>query len=271
MKIKLILIIFSFYQILKADYMSEWSIFPIATHSPGDKGTYWKTDCSVINYNPEKIKIKFSFYPQNNYLDDISIIKEFNAYESAIVSDIVKEFFSYEGSGFLKMDASNYTIPSNPPDVSIGAQCRIYNTKEDGSTYGQSIHDQFFQALWSHTPEGIVIGVINNDRFRTNIGLACHFWGSNIKLTYYDISNNILGEETKFVDAYQVIQFRFPYTTNGGWIKVRMIDDDFCWVYISIIDNLSGDASFFPPFFELNIDFQEKEKKYNKMILGIKN
>lgn len=242
-----------------SDYMNDINIIPIITHSLGEKGTFWKTDCFIMNNSSEYIKVRLNFYPMDSYEEktyDISL----EGYKQIKLEDIVLKIFGMEGSGYFIIDASNYTFPSNPEDVPMATQCRIYNTKEDSSTYGQSIPDQFFEALWPYVKEGILIGVINNERFRTNVGLACQFWGSDIILTYYNENSEEIGKETIFIDSKEVKQFRFPYELDSGWVKVEMVEDDFCYAYISVIDNLSGDASFFSPFFILSY---EKEDKIN--------
>ncbi len=248
-----------------SDYMNDINLIPIITHSPGDKETFWKTDCFIKNYSSQKIKVRLRFYPISSD-EELTYDMNFEEMEQKKIEDIVMEIFEMEESGYFIVDASNLTFPSNSPDVPIATQCRIYNTKEDGSTYGQSIPDQFFESLWPYEKEGILIGIINNDRYRTNFGLACNFYGSDIKLTYYGENNEILGEETIFIDKKRVRQFRFPYQTDKAWIKIEMLADDFCLAYTSIIDNLSGDAAFFSPFFELNSESEKKKNLLNKLL-----
>ena len=166
--------------------------------------------------------------------------------EVILIEDIVKNWFETEGTGFLFIDASYISNPSNPEYVNFGSQCRIYTTKEDGSTYGQGIPNQFFNSLYKKGSEAFLIGIRNNERFRTNIGLACRFWGATIELSYYGESGELLGMEEKFINSNEVIQYRFPYELDGGYIKVLLKDSDFCWAYISIVDNISGDAVYYP-------------------------
>ncbi len=248
-----------------SDSMNDTNLIPIITHSPGDKGTFWKTDCFIMNYSSQNIKVRLEYYPISTG-EKITYDMDLKEKEQKKIEDIVMEIFEREDSGYFKVDASNLTFPSNPPDVPIATQCRIYNTKEDGSTYGQSILDQFFESLWTYGKEGILIGVINNDRFRTNVGIVCNFYGSDIKLTYYGENNEILGEETIFIDKNSVKQFRFPYQTDRAWIKIEMLADDFCLAYTSVIDNLSGDAAFFSPFFELNYETEKKKNLFKKLL-----
>lgn len=34
--------------------MADFNIYPIVAHQLGDKGTFWKTDCSFINHMHQK-------------------------------------------------------------------------------------------------------------------------------------------------------------------------------------------------------------------------
>lgn len=244
------------------EFMVDFHIYPIVAHQAGDKGTFWKTDCAFINHMDQKINVTFYFYP--NPYEEIIYERNFLPMEVVLVEDIVKNWFEAEGTGFLDIDASDISNPSNPPNVNFGSQCRIYTTKEDTSTYGQGISNQFFHALFQEGSEGFLIGIRNNEKFRTNIGLACKFWGATIELSYYDENGELLGTEEKFIGSNEIIQYRFPYQVNGGYIKVLMKDSDFCWAYISIVDNISGDAVFYPVLEDL-WDMDLKYEYYLKM------
>lgn len=240
-----------------SESMADFHIYPIVAHQAGDKGTFWKTDCSFINHMDQKIGVTFYFYPSP--YDEIVYERVFLPNEVILVEDIVKNWFGVEGTGFLYIDASYISNPSNPSNVNFGSQCRIYTTKEDGSTYGQGIPNQFFNALYQEGSEGFLIGIKNNERFRTNIGLACKYWGATIELSYYDENGDLLGTEEKFVGSKEIMQYRFPYEVNGGYIKVLLKDDDFCWAYISIVDNISGDAVFYPlleDLWDINLKYE---------------
>lgn len=245
-----------------SEYMADFHVFPVVAHQAGDKGTFWKTDCSFINHMDQKIGVTFYFYP--NPYEEIVYERNFLSMEVVLVEDIVQSWFETEGTGFLYIDASDISNPSNPEKVNFGSQCRIYTTKEDGSTYGQGIPNQFFNSLFQEGSEGFLIGIRNNERYRTNVGLACRFWGATLELSYYDENGELLGIEEKFVGSNEVMQFRFPYEVNGGYIKILLKDDDFCWAYISIVDNISGDAVFYPLLEDL-WDMDLKYENYSKM------
>ncbi len=130
---------------------------PAAAHAEGDNATLWKTDLSI--YNPEFTAVNASISLQPGGFEPIEVVLQ--AGTAVSYPDVVAQIQPAGGSGALRIEATGDVIISS----------RTYNDTP-GGTFGQGIPG--FSAAEAVVGGGAarLFGLISNDDFRTNIGIA---------------------------------------------------------------------------------------------------
>lgn len=238
--IVLILLIIS--KICYGQIYPSWFI-PVVVNSPGDKGSYWRSDIYVTNTENEDLTLSFWLWvygKESPYNKDIILLSK----EYKIIEDVVFSLFDLENTyGCLYIEGRN-------KDGKIGKviiNSRTYTSIEPKGTYGQNIiptlpaSDGFIHYL---------NGIINNSEFRTNIGIFCFFGGGTFLVEYYNDKGEILREEYISLYSSGVIQKRVEVEGDKIYAMLYYINGDgLCGAYISRVDNFTNDSVFFPNYF----------------------
>lgn len=238
MKILLIILFFIFSEITNSDILHDDSFIPIAVYKKGDYNTFWKTDLCIMNADTKDHNVDLYFYSNDNSYGKNKELT-IKANEIKCISNIVKTFFEYEGYGLIKTSADEFFAP-------IGVTTRIYTTREDGGTYGQTVDDQTFNLS---TKISYVIGIKKNEDFRTNIGVA--ILSSYYSKNFFTIE---IYDKGKYIKSYSisvtspgVVQIPIDIDVECGFAKIVPEKSNIVYLgYISVVDNKTGDAVFIP-------------------------
>ncbi len=182
--------------------------------------------------------VKLNFYSNDNsYTNE----KEINikSFESICIENIVKDYFDYEGVGLI------YTL-ADESFAQIGVTARIYTTREDGGTYGQAADDQIFNLS---TKNSYINGIRADDKFRTNLGISTvssPYSVNNFLIEIYDKGKKIK-EYYISITAPGVSQIPIDIPVHCGFAKIIPEKEKVVYLgYISVVDNITGDAVFIP-------------------------
>ncbi len=240
MKINKLFLVFSLFlnNILLSDLLHESAFIPVAAYSKGAYNTFWKTDLCIMNADLIDHIVKLNFYSNDNsYKKE----KEINikSYESICIENIVKDYFDYEGIGLI------YTL-ADESFAQIGVTARIYTAREDGGTYGQAVDDQIFNLS---TKNSYINGIRVDGRFRTNLGISTvssPYSVNNFLIEIYDKGKKVK-EISISITAPGLAQVPIDIPVQCGFAKIVPEKSNVVYLgYISVVDNLTGDAVFIP-------------------------
>ena len=210
-------------------------------HTPGDKGSQWRSSLTVTNWTSLFAGVVASYTSQSG-----SITKYFELTEnqSRRWDDAARDLFNVPGDslGVLRIWSRDY----------VNVQTRIYNASGGGTT-GQS-----FYAIGTEgaSYEGRIPGLLNSAQFRSNVG----FINPNP-------DEMVIGLGIYNDDGGQVGTWIFQTIPAYGWIQIndvfaqcrakdvpaghiRIIKQDFTdrkyWGYGSVVDNITNDPTSLP-------------------------
>lgn len=238
MKKYLIVINLLFSLISISDLLHHRAFIPISTYAPGAYNTFWKTDLCILNADTVDHKVSLYFYSSDNSYDK-KFELNMNKNESKCILNIVKTIFKYEGNGLIYVEADAFFAP-------IGVTTRIYTTRDDGGTYGQTVDDQIFNLC---TKTSYVLGIKKNEDFRTNIGISMLpglYSSVSFNIEVYD--KQILQKKYSIkVNSPGVVQIPIDIDIECGFAKFIPEKSNVTYLgYISVVDNKTGDAVFIP-------------------------
>lgn len=218
-----------------------WFI-PVVVNSPGVNNSHWRSDLYITNLEEEDIVIDLTFYINDGreYKNRINLSKKGNI----IIEDVVHSLFNIENIyGILMIEAFR---ESDLKLAKVIVSSKAY-TNKNGESYGQSIYpitpasENFVQ---------IINGIINDEEFRTNIGVFCVFGGATLLISYFNKDGYI--EQEEYITLYNsgTIQKKIPVNGKNYYAKVRYINGNgLCGSYISQVNNKTNDGVFIPCFF----------------------
>jgi len=111
-------------------------------------------------------------------------------------------------------------------------------TTTAGGTFGQ-----FIPPGTPSTQLATLIGIENDDAFRTNIGLIAPA-ASTVRVIAYDANGNEVWRSD--VAAEGLTQFPLPVTLAMGRVTAQVMSGGGVVPYASVVDNQSGDPIYIP-------------------------
>ncbi|MEJ5165744.1 MAG: hypothetical protein WHV67_01805 [Thermoanaerobaculia bacterium] len=231
---------------------SAYSI-PIAVHSPGANGTFWKTDLFLQNPSSESqtLTIKLLKADTENEVPpqaqvSLSPLSSLTVVD-VLSSDLFPEFKGYQRAGFL-IEFSSSTAPF--------VSARIYNDQGSLGTYGQFVPGIPVSSKTRGTSGDIpayLAGMAKNEKYRANMGLA------NVSSSYNELVITLIDEQgfpsgskiTRVLAPYNITQLddiasQTGHSGNIGAFTIKVESNskaDFV-AWGSVVDNITGDASF---------------------------
>lgn len=242
---------------------------PVVGSVHGENGTNYMTDISIFDNSAIGVttpnataNVYAQFYPSgvnnaNAVAQNVSTMT-INPRGTTTLRDINNSIFNgaLNGIGALRIISSG----------SVLANARIYNNQiaNGRGTFGQFEPGMTRSQALS---QGVLVGIgnvtsnptlANGQSFRTNIG----FFNPNdapttVALELRDSNGNILGNATVNLAPWEQIQM--PLAGSGGVFAVNgdiptgavyFLSGNPIFAYASVIDNVSGDASFVTPSFQ---------------------
>jgi len=214
-----------------------------SAHVHGVAGTDWRTDLELHNPGTGVAQYTRQLLPEGGGAPTQSVTGTLAAGRSLRLEDVLMSAFGFEGTASLRIA---------PQVGSLTATSRTYNTTPEG-TYGQ-----FIPALsagpgtWRPL---LLLGLAENDRYRTNIGLLNPGDGTiHVVVELFSSTGRRLGlvRETLGPHAYvqknRIFREVTPDDLSGASATVHV--EDFrepVMVYASVVDNRSGDPVYVLP------------------------
>lgn len=220
--------------------------FPAVVKASGAYGTNWRTDLVFMNSSDKAMNIEVELYSRDGKTKEVKNVTILPQ-NMGIYLDALNTLFEKE-EGFGSLILKNVDLSK------LFLFGRIYNLKEDGSTYGQGyIAFKENETTKLNDDPLFGMGIEASSSFRTNAGIF-EVSGNPAKVLFTLIFPD--GQSRNFVKAInpnEWIQIDNIVKTKGGydmdvsnaWIVVSVIEGSGKIVgYLSIVDNKSSDATF---------------------------
>ena len=218
----------------------DWYLLPAVASAPGQLGTYFRTDVTLVNpyvYPVVSVRIWLLKNDQDNR-NAPYVTVTLRAGETVVLRDIVATSFGFTGGASLILSSTN--------GLAFGCTARTY-TGTTG-TYGFAGNGHYYR-YWG-TAEAFTSGLRNGNGYRTNLGLVStssspltvevNVYGSTGRLGARRITLPPFGR-TQFSVAEIAPDFDNAYAV---WTGVTT-GSEATWVpFATVIDNASGDSVY---------------------------
>jgi len=233
------------------DLVSSAHYFPVVSKTDGLAGTRWFTSVQIANPQTEALTITARISSAGTFLTETVTIA---AGETRSWTDFLGEVFEFEGNGALFLEADAASNPNLPSERrSFAASMRIFTEGVDGGSFGQGVPSldpvSGFLGDWTaYFPAVSLWGQPGVEGFRTNVG----FWNigtddAQMRLRIFNSSGVQVWQQLVTAHRHEPFVMSLPrdlqietatlvVDTLGEWLD--------CAVYISVVDNITGDASY---------------------------
>jgi hypothetical protein len=237
-----------------ADFLSSTHFFPVVSRTDGLAGTQWTTSLEIFNPHPRPLTITVHLSAAGGFSSEIV---EVPAGETRRWADVMGELFGAIGNGALLAEAEADRNDQLAPECrAFGAAMRISTAGHDRGSYGQTVASldpsSGFLGDWTGYLPGVALwGDPGIDGFRTNVGI----WNigpdeARMRLRILDPSGQQVWQTTLTAARHEPEVIALPRDLDletgtlvadgfGEWLD--------CAVFISVVDNLTGDATFRTP------------------------
>ncbi len=240
-----------------AAQVNDTYVIPAAANVPGAFGTRWMTQFSVFNPQSYALRIDVVYVPTGGG-QGLDATFDVPANAVAFSDNILKDLFDLGGSGALLVAA----FPEDNPGVENSVIARAFLVTSDtfnnspGGTFGQTIPG-VWAGLMDFQSDGITAiahGVrnISKQGWRANVG-AVNLGRQNVRLlvSVYDVDGKTLLDQARFdIPPMGHIQDGLPVQVDRGAVEFFLDDATqkaVVFPYVSVIDQLSGDPTYFSP------------------------
>lgn len=246
-----------------AAHYSDFYVIPVAAKTPGVNGTNWMSDIAIQNFQTTPLSVELVFIESGDQTQDnifpLGNTVTIPAGGSVLMTDVMKDFpgrTSVIGSILIgSTDGRAFAVTS-----------RAYSMSPSGDTVGQTVVPvrDFLQNAEGTTNNTMatayIPGLINNSRFRTNLGFVAGTISTGISVEYIlkGADGAALGRREFFVGPGEFKHLQFSSTQIAttqfsiAGAEVRILSGSGAVIpYASVIDNVTADAVFvlgtFPP------------------------
>lgn len=237
--------------LVASDLVSSAHYFPVVSRTDGLAGARWFTSVQMANPQSEALTITVRLSSAGAFQAETVVIA---AGETLSWSDFLGEVFDFDGNGALFLEADAASNPDLPSERrGFAASMRIFTEGADGGSFGQGVPSldpvAGFLGDWTaYFPAVSLWGQPGVEGFRTNAG----FWNigtedARMRLRILDSSGAQVWQQTVTAHRHEPFVMSLPrdlqietatlaVDTLGEWLD--------CAVYISVVDNVTGDASY---------------------------
>lgn len=203
-----------------------WTGYAPAISAPGAEGTFWTTTLWVGSSLPSASRLSFTEASSGaRFTDGVALGER----QATRIDDVVKAVApGSESRGLLELKAG----------AGVVAALRI-STPGSGGSFGQRV-----PFLSPSAGRFELLLVENSDAFRTNVGLFSDV-DSTVRLTLFDAAGSQRWSDEFRLAPLRLEQFPLPVPVTGGHISVEVVGGRAA-SYISVVDNVSGDAITVP-------------------------
>ncbi len=240
-----------------AAQLNDTYVIPAAANVPGAFGTRWMTQFSVFNPQSYPLRIDVVYVPTGGG-QGLDATFDVPANAVAFSDNILEDLFDLGGSGALLVAA----FPEDNPGVENSVIARAFLVTSDtfnnspGGTFGQTIPG-VWAGLMDFQSDGITaiahgIRNISKQGWRANVG-AVNLGRQNVRLlvSVYDVDGNTILNKARFdIPPMGHIQDGLPVQVDRGAVEFFLDDATqkaVVFPYVSVIDQLSGDPTYFSP------------------------
>ncbi len=240
-----------------AAQLNDTYVIPAAANVPGAFGTRWMTQFSVFNPQSYALRIDVVYVPTGGG-QGLDATFDVPANAVAFSDNILKDLFDLGGSGALLVAA----FPEDNPGVENTVIARAFLVTSDtfnnspGGTFGQTIPG-VWAGLMDFQSDGITaiahgIRNVSKQGWRANVG-AVNLGRQNVRLlvSVYDVDGNTILNKARFdIPPMGHIQDGLPVQVDRGAVEFFLDDATqkaVVFPYVSVIDQLSGDPTYFSP------------------------
>jgi hypothetical protein len=237
--------------------VNDTYVIPAAANVPGAFGTRWMTQFSVFNPQSYPLRIDVVYVPTGGG-QGLDATFDVPANAVAFSDNILKDLFDLGGSGALLVAA----FPEDNPGVENSVIARAFLVTSDtfnnspGGTFGQTIPG-VWAGLMDFQSDGITaiahgIRNVSKQGWRANVG-AVNLGRQNVRLlvSVYDVDGNTILNKARFdIPPMGHIQDGLPVQVDRGAVEFFLDDatqQAVVFPYVSVIDQLSGDPTYFSP------------------------
>ena len=246
----------------QASHYADLYVIPVAGHVQGVNGSVFMTDLSIQNFDSAPLTVELVFIESGEgNLDNIFPVVTGTLNGSVTVPARGSVRLQDVLSGYRGMSSAIGALLVGA-DRPFAVTSRAYTMGADGGTIGQTVPAS---ANFLNVTEGAtdlstavayVPGLVQNDRYRTNLGLvvanATGFNGPlNVLVTLRNAAGETLGTRNVTVQAGAVTHLQFSARSVGeqdfdaGSAEFRITQGSGSVVaYGSVIDNRTTDAVF---------------------------
>lgn len=235
-----------------AQLAANW-IIPAAANTPGNGGTYWRTDVSI--HNPQNWELPLLVQVlETGLVNDVvpTLDLVINPYETINLWDVLgPDLFDINGTGAVLI----YVPPDEPcpeTECQFLATSRTYTLDPSGGfgEYGQTLPGAALLEGTDWLTFGYAAGILNDGSdFRCNIGVASWTpeW-TKVAVDLQDATGAIIDTQVFDLPPFGHLQRRLRTAVTGGSLVFYLIDgpnDAFVYPYASVVNNITGDPSYF--------------------------
>ncbi|HEX9163943.1 MAG TPA: proprotein convertase P-domain-containing protein [Thermoanaerobaculia bacterium] len=202
-----------------------------AISASGALGTDWSTDLWLARIDAANATHPITVtYSDRATSRTKSVSATLPARSSRAFPDVVRLSFNALGTAGI--------MSATLEDGAVGAAV-IANSTLTG-TFAQSV--RFLQP--SSGPQLDLPYVESSDEFRTNIGLMSDF-PSAVRVTLFSAAGDVLDTAVRTLSPFRLDQFQIRQTVVNGHARIEVLSGRVA-AYASVVDNITGDASFVP-------------------------
>ena len=237
---------------VSAQLTLQWMV-PAAANTPGLNGTVWHTDVSLHNPHSFDLPVILQFLPSDtdNLVADTMYVT-LAPWETFNLWDVLgADYFAVSGTGAI-LAFADWDLSCEPmEDCDFLVTSRTYTLDPDDGIgeYGQTIPGSSTWHGIDWTTLGYAAGVLNDgSSFRANVGIAS--WSedwTSVAVDVQDADGAIVESLSYEVPPFGHVQERLAVPIEGGslvfWLEDGP-DDALVYGYVSVVDQITGDASF---------------------------
>lgn len=247
----------------RAGHYSDFYVLPAAAHTPGANDTFWRSDVAIHNFQSTPLSVELAVIEsgEGNYDNVFPVVPSGGMTSvtvppagSVLLEDVLR---GHRGLGSV---TGAILIGADQP---FAVTSRAYNMTAGGATVGQTVPpvDTFLENTFGRTElanaVAYVPGIINNDRFRSNLGAVIGNGNATgepltVAVTVRNAAGAVVGTRQISVVAGAFTHLQFAVATMAGSQLIDIGSAEFRIVggsgalvpYASVVDNATGDAVF---------------------------
>ncbi len=220
------------------------SLIPAVVHAHGANDTNWRTDLWLLNTSLDPVTATLMLHLQNRENPSPTSIQiSLDPGQQVELADVVQSYFG--------LDSAQGALRIMTDGGAILATSRSYTAGSTG-TSGQFIPARGLNSLCASDEPFVLTGTVQDESFRTNIGLALVGQGGTVALTLRGPDGSPIATKSVSLGENEQKQISLKSlfgisTVNGGVVELVLDsenDGTLLGAYASIIDNLSGDPIY---------------------------